>query len=493
MSQLLSAPAPASDLGRAHRADPAPSALFTVRALPRWATVLYAVLAAVASGTAAVLLGLPLGALLAVALAAGYALVVRPTLLTVLAVALVPVTAGVARGVPVPGLRVSEVLIVVTAVVVLGFGGLEAGPRWTTVDWLALIYVGLGLVLGVVTVVLVRGESFTQQQLQIMFGPVQFFLLYRCAATQLRRSRDRRIAIAAVLAASVPVSLFAIAQSIGPPIFQQLAVRLTSTTVFETRGFVPLGRATSVFPNWHSLAAYLLLIVLLCAALLLDQRWGTTAAVGLVTVTVLGVSALAATLTVTAVVLLIAGVIGLGLWYRKTHLVAAAFTVGAVAAAFSVGPRLLGRVGGGDDDGTWVPQTLAYRWEIWTGQYLPILDRYLSVGYGPDLPEGPQWQHTESGYLLLLLRGGLPLLASLVALVVAVFLLARQVSRVTRGPERALARMVAVVCLLVPVGSIVFPYLTASGMPQLLFPLWGMLVAGVTLTPAEERALSRVT
>jgi hypothetical protein len=462
--------------------------IMEVRPLPLVVTALYAVAAAAACAGLAIYAGLLLGVVMVAVAAGGYALAARPRLLTLIAVTLAPVTAGLARGLPVPGLRLSEIIVVATAVVVFGRRGWSSGPRWGAVDWLGAAYVGLGIVLAVFDTMVVQRQPLGMDALQVVVGPLQFFLLYRCVVIELAPLRARGVALACVLLASVPVSLLAVAQILGPESVQNLLVKITATTVFDTHGFTPLRRATSVFSIWHSLGAYLVLIILVVIALLLERSRSALMTIGLVALLLLSFAALALTLTTTAILMAVVGGIIVGLWYRRLLVVAIVFGITGAAAAITVGGSLIARLGNQAEasQSGLLPQTLAYRVQVWTEQYLPFVSKHLALGYGPELPPGVAWQHTESGYLTLLLRGGIPLLAVTAVLVVAVYLLARRTQRETVDSDRALAMALGALCLLLPVGSLVFPYLNNSGLPLLMFPLWGLLVAG-----ANERRLRR--
>ena len=73
------------------------------------------------------------------AVGAGVAILNRPILGAYVLVACAPTLSGLQRGLPVPGFRLSEVIIVGIAAVVL-ISARET-PRWGMFDWVALTYV----------------------------------------------------------------------------------------------------------------------------------------------------------------------------------------------------------------------------------------------------------------------------------------------------------------------------------------------------------------
>ena len=91
-------------------------------------------------------------------------------------------TVGVRRGLPIPGFRLTEVMIAGIAAIILITA--KRAPRWGTFDWCALAYVTTTASLVWLNVVR-HGSSFSQDILGTLFGPVQYLLLYRAIVTAL--------------------------------------------------------------------------------------------------------------------------------------------------------------------------------------------------------------------------------------------------------------------------------------------------------------------
>lgn len=464
--------------------------------LPTWAIVAGAIGAALLVGALTVQSPL-LGAAGAAAVAAGVALAQRPILLALVAIALVPTTSGLRRGLPVPGLRMSEVLVVLTAVVVLGFAAKALpGPRWRAWDWAALLYCSGTAVFALVNSAL-HQAPITGEDVNVMMGPLQFLLLYRSVAAAMCTPRLRALALRTLLLASIPVSLLAVAQMQGPPFFQNLAVGLTDTKVFITPGYDPVMRATSVFPMWHPLGGYLVVVALVAIALLLLRDTEALRTVWLVGVLGLALVALVLTLTATIIAGLVLGVIVLGWATKRLRFVLTWMVLGGGALLMAFYPIVAERVDAqstataatptaGDSI---LPQTILYRLVIWSEQYLPALRGMWLTGYGPADPPGISWGHTESGYLTLILRGGLLLLF---AAILVVYLSWRTARAALPGLEvradAAIAATVLVLAVMMPVVNFFFPYFTASGLPQPLWVVWGLL-ASIVGTRARPPAV----
>ena len=133
-----------------------------------------------------------------------------------------------------------------------------------------------------------------------------------------------------------------------------------------------------------------------------------------------------------------------------------------------------------------VPSTLADRGQIWEQQYIPIISRHWLSGYGPDLPDVIEWRYTESSYLTLVLRGGLPLLALYGIWQWQVAKLARR-QRGSPGTDGTVAlTALTVTILLVPMNAI-WPYVVNSGLAQPYWIVVGLVAASVATTADGER------
>lgn len=410
----------------------------------------------------------------------------RPAATGVALAALVPITSGLRRGLPVPGLRLSEALIIVGAVIVLlRVPPTHAARKWTSLDWAVAAYSLCGPAIEVGDV-LASGRTLSSDSLQTIAGPLQFLLLYRVIAVSLTRASDARNAQRALLVASIPVSLLAVAESLGPAEIHDTLISWTGTMAFNTNGYTPVPRAASVFPIWLSLAGYLLVPLLLAVALLLSGTRTVLPRSALGAVIACAFAALVASLTITIVAAAVTGSLLLGWRYRRLfRIVVAACVVGA-AAAVPFGSLLMQRASAQQHVSTqtgnpYVPQTITYRIQIWQEQYLPALHGHWASGYGPEYPPGITWAHTESGYITFLMRGGLPYLAAAAVMLWLTVSSARNGAYSALTPERrALCEAVMALAMLQPLINLTYPYLTDGGLPQPMWVVVGLLAAGKT-------------
>jgi hypothetical protein len=407
----------------------------------------------------------------------------KPAVVGILVAALVPVTSGIRRGFPVPGLRISETLVVVAAVLVLMRPAAYNRARWTSLDWAVLAYTVVGPMIEIFDVV-VSGRHLGPTAMQTAAGPIQFLLLYRVVAVVLREDRYQMLAQRALLLASIPVSALGVVEAFGPASIHSSLVSITGTTAFNAAGYTPVPRAASVFSIWLALAGYLLVVMVLAAALLLGGDTAVLPRWALIVVLALGFAALLASLTITVTIALAIAIIYLAARYRRLLQVAIGVCLAAVVSSLVFGSLVSQRVAAQQQSGhqtgnSYLPQTLAYRIQIWREQYVGAMSGHWATGYGPTNPPNITWAHTESGYITLLLRGGIPYLA--IAAVMLWFIVSRARSEGARAispHRRALCEAAAILALLQVVINLTFPYLTDGGMPQPLWVVFGLLAAG---------------
>ena len=423
------------------------------------------------------------GLLVAAALVA--AVLLRPLLGAFLLVGLVPVTSGLATGFPIAHLRVSEALIGVVGVTLVVFVRRRDTVPWQALDWILLAYGLCWMVCGIVA------DRSLHQDIGIsdwgtVFGQLQFFLVYRGVRIAVRTDAERRAAIGVLLVSSVSVSLLAVLQEIRAPGIGSFIDRITGGITSGSVGAVtagPVARATGPFDNWAALAGYLLPIVLVLAALAFAGI-GTRARRWFVATWVLAVVALALTAEQSAIICLLVGVVVLVRRYARDQRVMRWVLVGIAVAALILSPILISRIvnelsgSAGTGRIAWVPQTLSFRWSIWTRQYLPAIGGRPLSGYGVVAPLSVHWPYPESEYVAFLMEGGLPMLAVFGALVWAMIDGVRKASRSADPFERALGRALTIIVISMLVMDAMWPFLSNGGMPQVLWALMALTVPG---------------
>jgi hypothetical protein len=430
------------------------------------------VLVAAAAGFSP-LIGLALVAVIAVA----FAVALHEMIGLALLAALAPATAGLARGIPVPGVRFSEALIGGVGVILLVSA--RRFVRWNALDWLALLYALGTLCLGAWDM-LSQGQHISQGNLDTLIGPLQFLLLYRATAVTARTPERRRFALRLMLWASVPVALLAIGQQFNFPGVRSLLITATNNNVYTASDST--ARVTGPFPLWHNLAGYLLMYLFTIAALLLRGVDDVMRRGFLVAIAVIDVIALIETLSLAPIIALVAGVAILGIYYKGVSRVFAGLAVVIVAGLLIFGARIDARVSQeygrapGQQGSALVPSTVQYRFNLWETQLIPALKGHVTTGYGPSLPpQFANFPYTESLYINLLYRGGVVLVAIFLALAVAMIAAGLTVRRDRDPLQKALGPAVVVGVVALLVIGFIESYFTDDGPPQVLWMLLGLL------------------
>jgi O-antigen/teichoic acid export membrane protein len=445
-----------------------------------WSRAIFTVGASATVGVAA-----GLGAKTAVAALLGVAVavvvIVRPVVGAYALVAVVPPVSGLRAGLPVPQLRLSEALILSVGVLLLLLARPGQTPRWRAFDWLAIGYAGATAGLGAFDL-LSQGAHISLADVDKLLGPVQFFILYRAVLTTLTSQRQRQAALRLLLFASVPVSLLAVLQEAHAPGLAQLLASATDSQAFVTNVGVP--RATGPFAHWHDLGSYLFVIVVLGVSLLVNQSGQVLRPRILAGVVVLAGTALITTVSFTPIAGTAAGVLVLAVTARprKKWVVRAASLIVLLSVAF--GPVLAARykqqftVQAPIKQIPYLPQNFNFRITVWTTEFLPLIEKHLTTGYGPEPPVTLAFSYTESIYVTLLLRGGVPLLLLYAGLMLVLALRARDLRRDPDLERRAIAQTLSVVIVLIVFMQMLTNYFVNAGFPFLFWVLAALLTAG---------------
>jgi hypothetical protein len=392
-------------------------------------------------------------------------------------VGLVPTLSGLEPGYLVPNVRISEALIGLIGVTTLLATRRISSVKWGSLEWLLLAYGLTWAMLGVYDSVSL-GEKLTLTTLGTVFGQLQFFLLYRAVRVTVRTKYQQKTALAILALATIPMALLAVLQEVG---FGGLRVTLSqitgNTSPLQTSGII---RATGLFGNWASLAGYLfpILVVLVALALAGLLRKSRIA----LAVAALMVLSLLLTTEISVTICLVLSILVLGIQYGRSARMLTWLGVAVAIAILVLGPVLGARLNSqfgadvGSSHSSLVPQTVAFRENVWTQQYLPAVAERPLDGYGVQIPSTIQWPYPESQYIAILIEGGYPLLIMYLLLLWGMFDQARRIAKSSDPLDRALGRsLVLCVISLVALG-ITWPFVSNGGLPQVLWCLFGIAV-----------------
>jgi O-antigen ligase/polysaccharide polymerase Wzy-like membrane protein len=450
--------------------------------------------AAAAAGAASVI-GVAAGIGIAMALIVALVTVRRPYVGAYILAALAPAVSGLRRGLPVPGFRLSEVLIGGIGLLIIATAARSPRLRWRLFDYAALAYAITTVVFGVFNVSF-QGHGSLFGSLGTIVGPFQFLLLYRAMVVALVTPEQRRLALRLLLISSIPVATLALLQQFGVGNVRHTLDTLTSSNLYA-KHFANVPRATGPFPHWHELGGFLMVTILLGVGLLLEDRQRVLRRSILVPILALALAALVQTASLTPLIGVIVGVLVIGFWSRRLAQVLAGLAVIAAVVAIFFAPLLGARLhdqfhpAPTTQRSAVVPQTIAFRYYVWRHEFEPILSPHLLTGYGTEPPATLSFGYTESLYVTLILRGGLPLLLVYFGLVAALLVQTRPLLADPDIERRVVARLLTILFVMLIFMHLFISYFVDSGLPHLLWILAGVAFGAgtTTVTPLRPTAL----
>lgn len=401
-----------------------------------------------------------------------------------LLVGLVPVTSGLASGFPVSRVRLSEAIIGLVGVTLLVSVRRRDVVPWGTLDWALASYSTAWILFGILADLGLH-QHLSLTQWGTVLGQLQFFLVYRAVRVAIRSARERRTALAVLVISTIPVSLLALLQKLNAPHVRLFIYKMVGATTTGTAA-ASVGhslRVTGPFANWAALAGFLLPTLLVLVAMALGQvrvrrsRWFLAAGI-------LGAVGLALTDEQSAIICCAVGAVVLAKRYGKGRAVLRWAPLLVLAAAVFAGPSIVHRIGeelapsAGTGRVSWIPQTLSFRWSVWTQQYFPAIWQRPLSGFGVVLPPTIRWQYPESQYVSFLMEGGFPMLGLFGVLSWAMLRGARDAARSADPLDRALGNALGIAIVSMLVMNTMWPFLSNGGMPQVL---WALLALAVPL------------
>lgn len=412
-------------------------------------------------------------------------------------IGLIPALSGTERGLLIPGLRLSDVLVLCALAVVLLTWGL---------DWVPMR--GLGAVVAVYAIgstalVLwnyVERPDLTHADLakEVLSGP-QFLLMF-VGAYALGQKVSGVLVWVKVLAVSASlIAVIAILQyfDVGPT--REILSHLTGNPAIAQPVEWKVNRSTGPFFSWHALGMYLAMSATIIFAVLsapdIDRKTRRLLGIAIGVIA----SGMLTALTLTPVLLVLATLVAFGM--RSPRARAWTIVLGVVGAAIlsltEVGQTALQRLDNQERSNTTdypeLPQTIGYRLTIWTRDYFPLLRGHELNGYGPLGPSDQGiFPYTESMYIEVLVRGGLLLLLIFVALLVAAIATMRKVESIASASgapvEAAVAKAMTLITVFLVLAQTIHPYLADAGSASFMFCAWGVCAGRAFAMESAARA-----
>lgn len=411
----------------------------------------------------------------------------RPIVMLYALCLLLPITGGMARGFGIPVLRTSQALVVVA----FGLMLIAKRPRngkWkiTVMDCATILWMMGNSVFPVLWLMynggsLSGGENqFGQSPLQVLLGPIQYYLLFRTVVAIVENQNHIRIALMWMFISSIVVSVLGILQKLGVgPVKDFLDTYFPAPThgyeIDELKQ-----RITSTLQHYSGLAAYLAFVIIIALAVYSYQKNIRMPNWLLMPTLLLNSIALLLTGTMAAWGGLVVGALIVFILTARIPKPVIYVTLGIGIAAIAFQPFLAARfdeqVGEGASDGI-LPQSMQFRLRLWTETFVPAVAKNWLFGAGPAPATSNSWAIEETQYLYLLMRGGIVYFGAYCFLMWVAFKYVRKRLRArTKDADHAVAVATYSILVVLNIMNIAGEYFTYVGGTQLIWTLMAICV-----------------
>jgi hypothetical protein len=431
-------------------------------------------------GRQAVLDVLPVIAL-ALAAIVGAFLLTRPGYIVYFLALAIPITSGTARGAFVPFFRANEIILLLLTAAAVAIFLIRRRPfRITWLDKLLLVFLAFRILLPVV-LSLIRGDAVGGGNIKVLFGPIQYYLLFRVVVECMDKEVQIVRALLCMLGASAVVAIVGVLQALQVPgINEFLATYYPAARDFYTFTFLASPRVTSLFAgDWNGCGLYMAMSVVLgLGTLHLFRKWWQQTMVLIVIFLDLIVVFLTASFSGTA-----AMVFGLGVLFTSSrqaraylrpmlYLLPVIITLLATVFWNIVSDRLEMQFGASAE--SLIPHTWKVRLYLWQEVMWPYISEHWLWGLGT-VRLG--WNFFESYYVFLILTTGIFGVLAYLGLSVGVLinLSGYRGDTTWRGSIALIAGTFVTQILL---ANIAGGYFEFSGVTESLWLILGFLIAG---------------
>lgn len=413
----------------------------------------------------------------------------RPILIVYGLTLMYPLTAGLSRGAVLPILRVAQAFLLLGFILfLLAKPGPLGKSRLTFID-LAFVFLLLTEAIFPILALYYRGETinlsngnniYGDSPLQVMLGPVQYYLLYRIIVATITSEEQIVMIVKLSFVTSIMVSIIGILERIVT------SVRVFIQTYYPTiiQGpTTPIDelRITSTLGHFSGLASYLVFTLILVLACYTVGKQMKISLLLLAATTMFDSVALLLTGTFSGWIGMAVGIVILLILIRRIPKLFILSLIGIILAAFIfqsfLSTRLNAELGAGNAQGL-VPQSFAYRIQLWQNLFLPAIGQNFVFGAGPAPAVLNYFSSEDSQYLYLLLRGGIFYFFSYLLLNGAgINNCWKQIKSKHRDASYPIAIALCVIFIVINVMNVSGEYFTYAGGTQTLWTVLAINVA----------------
>ena len=415
-------------------------------------------------------------ALTGVAVALFLTLPLRPILLLYSLIVVIPFTSALPRGIIVSFLTPNELVLLLTtafAALYLSVGGSRRRiPH--TVTFATVVFV-LGTSIIPLFAYYLRNIAVTPQDVLSLIAPLQYVLLLYLYSALLRGEHERRLAVQLMVASSSAVALVGLLQIAGVDVVETLLQRFYPSVQTETSALY--GRATSVMGAWNALGLFLVTNLLIIAAVYPNET-KRTYRLNMQVATVLSILCLLATNLYSGILGLMVGYVFIKTRDRRNFRAILPLSVVIAIGLYLLLPELTARFAYQARAGTWIPETLVYRWSVWKAIFLPRIAQHPVWGVRPSF-DGLPFTSPESQYIYYLYRsGGVSLVSHAVWVATLAGWCIRALARSREFFWRSLVLLLLALLIVFSLIGLINPVFTYSGSIDYFWILLGIAING---------------
>jgi MFS family permease len=328
----------------------------------------------------------------------------------------------------------------------------------------------------------VRGHQITTGHILDLVAPFQYYLLFWLFVILPQNETDRRRLLVWMLICSALVAVVGLLQAAGIGAIKSLLATWYASSHNEASLGSRVGRITSLMGAWNALGILMMATLIIGWAMLpnvADQttRYVVWACLGLCGICLLASGSFAGIgLTVAGIMML--EVLEKRFWQSIKRLFPIMLAMGVFFVVLQplLMPLIEARLAFQYREGGILPQTLVYRFWIWTDVFWPHIVAHPIWGAYLQPPDYFAWTVPESQYISLLFRFGI---VGLVAHLLWVSIMLRWLHRrftASQGLSRAIAASAFSILVMMSLGGLTNAVFYFSGAADFMWILFGLVV-----------------